>query len=229
MKNGSYVDNRTQIRTCLYVLIACEESQAECKAFRELGHVAYSCDIQPCRPTGNPHWHIKGDVTPYLQGVTRFVTQDGALQSVPRFDIIIAHPPCTYLCKVSSVHMVINGIVQKERYRKMLAARDFFFTCLNAKAPYVAVENPIPMRRTQLPKPSCFLHPSWFGVKYTKKTLYWLKNLPPIMAQLDFPNPKEFVRASRGKYRSRTFPEVARAIAGQWSSYILDELNTQAK
>lgn len=227
MKQTSLTHTRPHTRTCLYVLIACEESQAECKAFRELGHIAYSCDIQPCRPTGNPSWHIQGDVTPYLQGVTQFTTQDGTLQSVPNFDLIIAHPPCTYLCKVSSVHMVINGIVQEERYRKMLAARDFFFACLNAKAPYVAVENPLPMRRAQLPKPSCFLHPSWFGVKYTKKTLYWLKNLPPIMAQLDYPNPKEFVRASRGKYRSRTFPEVARAIAGQWSTYILDELNAQ--
>lgn len=229
MKHISLTHTRPHTRTCLYVLIACEESQAECKAFRELGHIAYSCDIQPCRPTGNPSWHIQGDVTPYLQGVTQFTTQDGSIQSVPHFDLIIAHPPCTYLCKVSSVHMVINGIVQEERYQKMLAARDFFFACLNAKAPYVAVENPLPMRRAQLPKPSCFLHPSWFGVKYTKKTLYWLKNLPPIMAQLDFPNPKEFVKASRGKYRSRTFPEVARAIAGQWSSYILDELNTQMK
>ena len=229
MKHISLTHTRPHTRTHLYVLIACEESQAECKAFRELGHIAYSCDIQPCRPTGNPSWHIQGDVTPYLQGVTQFTTQDGSLQSVPHFDLIIAHPPCTYLCKVSSVHMVINGIVQEERYRKMLAARDFFFTCLNAKAPYIAVENPLPMRRAQLPKPSCFLHPSWFGVKYTKKTLYWLKNLPPIMAELDYPNPKEFVRASRGKYRSRTFPEVARAIAGQWSSYILDELNTMQK
>lgn len=229
MKHTSLTHTRPHTRTCLYVLIACEESQAECKAFRELGHIAYSCDIQPCRPTGNPSWHIKGDVTPYLQGATQFTTQDGTLQSVPHFDLIIAHPPCTYLCKVSSVHMVINGIVQEERYKKMLAARDFFFTCLNAKAPYVAVENPLPMRRAQLPKPSCFLHPSWFGVKYTKKTLYWLKNLPPIMAQLDFPNPKCFVTSSRGKYRSRTFPEVGRAIAQQWGSYILDELNTQMK
>lgn len=125
--------------------------------------------------------------------------------------------------------MVINGIVQEERYKKMLAARDFFFACLNAKAPYIAVENPIPMRRAQLPKPSCFLHPSWFGVKYTKKTLYWLKNLPPIMAELDYPNPKEFHKNSRGKYRSRTFPEVAQAIAKQWSRYILNEINTLQK
>lgn len=229
MKHTYLTHTRPHTRTCLYVLIACEESQEECKAFRELGHIAYSCDIQPCRPTGNPHWHIMGDVTPYLQGVTQFTTQDGSLQSVPHFDLIISHPPCTYLCKISSVQMWKNDEIDPERYQKMLDARDFFFACLNAKAPYIAVENPLPMRRAQLPKPSCFLQPSWFGVKYTKKTLYWLKNLPPIMAQLDFPNPKCFVKASRGKYRSRTFPKVAQAIAQQWSHYILDELNTRLK
>lgn len=211
-------------RRKLYVLIACEESQAECKAFRDLGHIAYSCDIQPCRPTGNPYWHIQADVTNLLHGDTAFKTQAGFLRCVPRWDLIIAHPPCTYLCKVSSVHMVVRGQVNPVRYQKMLQAREFFFECLNADAPYVAVENPLPMARAQLPQPSCFIHPSWFGVKYTKKTLYWLKNLPPIMSEVEHPHPKEFVRASRGKYRSRTFPEVARAIARQWSAYILDDL-----
>ena len=211
-------------RRKLYVLIACEESQAECKAFRDLGHIAYSCDIQPCRPTGNPYWHIQADVTNLLHGDTAFRVQAGFLRCVPRWDLIIAHPPCTYLCKVSSVHMVVRGQVNPVRYKQMLQARDFFFTCLNADAPYVAVENPLPMARAQLPRPSCFIHPSWFGVKYTKKTLYWLKNLPPIMPELEYPHPKCFVRASRGKYRSRTFPEVARAIARQWSAYILDDM-----
>lgn len=224
MQYNLLTHTRAHARTRLHVLIACEESQAECTAFRSLGHNAYSCDIQPCRPSGNPHWHIQGDVTPLLQGATQFTTQAGETISVPYWDLIIAHPPCTYLCKVSSVHMVKNGVIQKDRYEKMLAAREFFFQCLNAKAPYIAVENPLPMRRAELPKPSCFLHPSWFGVKYTKKTLFWLKNLPPIMAELDYPDAKEFVRASRGKYRSRTFPQVAAAIARQWSQYILDDL-----
>lgn len=213
-------------RRKLYVLIACEESQAECKAFRDLGHIAYSCDIQPCSPTGNPYWHIKADVTNLLHGDTAFRVQAGFLRCVPRWDLIIAHPPCTYLCKVSSVHMVVRGRVDPVRYEKMLQARKFFFECMNAHAPYVAVENPLPMARAQLPQPSCFIHPSWFGVKYTKKTLYWLKNLPPIMPEVEHPHPRCFVRASRGKYRSRTFPEVARAIARQWSAYILDDLNT---
>ena len=206
------------------VLIACEESQAECAAFRELGFTAYSCDIQPVRPTGNPYWHIQGDVRPLLHGDTAFVTQAGYLRCVPRWHLIIAHPPCTYLCRVSSVWMVRNGEIDPERYANMLKAREFFYECLDADAPFVAVENPIPMRRAELPRPSCCADPSWFGVKYTKKTLYWTKNLPPLMAGLTHPNPKEFVRSSRGKYRSRTFPELAKAIADQWGNYVLQHV-----
>lgn len=174
------------MKRVLNILIACEESQAECNAWRELGHRAYSCDIQPCKRDGRPEWHIWGDVTELLQGRCRFQTMDGKLHCLTKWDLIIAHPPCTYLCKVSSVRMVIKGVVQEARYRKMLEARAFFYQCLNAQADYVAVENPLPMARAHLPKPSCYADPSWFGVKYTKKTLYWLKNLPPIMAEVVF-------------------------------------------
>lgn len=209
----------------LNVLIACEESQAECKAFRDLGHNAYSCDIKPCKKDGNPYWHIYGDVRGLLSGDTAFLTQAGKIRCVPGWDLIIAHPPCTYICKVSSVHMVKNGVVQLDRFQKMKEARRFFFDCLNTNAAhYVAVENPLPMARAQLPQPSFFIQPSWFGVKYTKKTLYWTKNLPPILPEIEYPNPRQFVWASRGHYRSRTFPQVAAAIAKQWSDFILDEI-----
>lgn len=223
------------MKEVLYVLIACEESQAECEAFRALGHIAFSCDIQPCRKGGHPEWHIQHDVTPYLDGCTQFVTQSGAHLSVPDWDLIVAHPPCTYLSKVGSPWLYQNPdlfisrleelrYVNAERYRKMCAARLFFFRCLNAKAPFVAVENPIPMALADLPKPTCYACPSWFGVKYTKKTLYWLRNLPSVMANIDYPDPKEYVRYSRGKYRSRTFPQLAAAIARQWSEYVQSHL-----
>lgn len=223
--------DRNAMKT-LYVLIACEESQAECTAFRALGHLAFSCDIQECNRKGNTDWHIKGDVTPYLHGRCDFVTQSGVQLSVPRWDLIIAHPPCTYLSKVGSLWLYKNPDlkvvfrnrliqVNAERFEKMRKARDFFYECLNADAPFVAVENPIPMAMAQLPKPNTYACPSWFGVKYTKKTLYWLKNLPPLMAELDFPEPKCYVTSSRGKYRSRTFAQLANAIARQWSAYIL--------
>lgn len=202
------------------VLIACEESQAECLEFRERGFNAYSCDIQ--KPRFKPEYHILGDVTPYLNGRVRFKTQDGRYHRLSRWHLIIAHPPCTFLCKVSSVHLVKNGEIDQRRLAQMKDAARFFYTCLNAKADFIAVENPIPMKRAGLPIPSCFIHPSWYGVKYTKKTLYWLRNLPPLMPTVFYPNPKEFVRASRGKYRSRTFPQVARAMAQQWGDYVLE-------
>lgn len=219
---------RVRAHAPLRVLIACEESQAECTAFRHLGHMAFSCDVQACRPHGNPDWHIRADVTPLLKGGVQFTTQSGHDYDVGQWDLIIAHPPCTYLTKVGAVHLVrktpSGDIVDVDRLAKMYDAVDFFHVCLQAKAPYVAVENPIPMARAGLPKPSCYIHPSWFGVKYTKKTLFWLKNLPPIMAILEYPNPRSYVNCSRGKYRSRTFPQVAEALAAQWSDYILKDL-----
>lgn len=213
----------------LNVLIACEESQAECRAFRALGHNAFSCDIQPCRKGGHKEWHIKGDVTPLLQGRTQFYTMDGHHHHLSRWHLIIAHPPCTYLCKVSSVWMRREGRIDPDRYALMEKAREFFFMCLGAKADYVAVENPLPMAIAKLPPPSCYLDPSWFGVKYTKKTLFWLKNLPPIMPEVVNPDAKCYVHSSRGKYRSRTFPQVADAMARQWSEICVRELNINLK
>lgn len=213
------------MRHKLYVLVACEESQRVCIAFRKLGHVAFSADIQRCRG-GHPEWHILGDVSKLLRGKKSFMVQSGERYKVPRFDLMICHPPCTYLCKVSSVHMVINGILQKERYYKMMMARDFFFRCLNAQAKYVAVENPLPMARACLPVPSCYVQPYEFGHPVTKKTLLWLKNLPPLMPTKIVVPEKEFVRNSRGKYRSVTFLGIAQAMAEQWSKFILHQLNS---
>lgn len=79
----------------LNVLIACEESQAECMAFRNLGHNAYSCDIQECRQKGHPEYHIHSDVTPLLEGLRDFITQDNIKHHIDKWDLLIAHPPCT--------------------------------------------------------------------------------------------------------------------------------------
>lgn len=208
----------------IYVLIACEESQVECRTFRAHGFTAFSCDIQKCGRSQNPDWHIQDDVTPFLDGATSFFTQSGIKVNVPGWNLIVAHPPCTYLCKQGAVHMVKNGCVQLDRFEKMLAAREFFIRCLNAKADYLAVENPLPMARAKLPKPSCYVQPYWYGHEYSKKTLYWLRNLPPLMPTIINPEYRQFVRASRGKYRSRTFTGVAEAMATQWGQYILNDL-----
>lgn len=213
------------LRKHINVLIACEESQVEMQAFRDAGFNAYSCDIQKPRRGADLRYQIQDDVRPYLKGLTHFRTMDGERHQVQKWHLIIAHPPCTYLCKVSSVWMVINGQVDKERYREMEKAREFFLECLGARADFVAVENPLPMARARLPKPDCFVQPSWFGHHYTKKTLYWLRNLPPLMPECDVAVVKQFVHCSRGKYRSRTFEGIARAMATQWGTFVYNYLS----
>ena len=205
------------------ILIACEESQSITKAFRYRGYNAYSCDIKPCSGR-HPEWHILGDCIPYLNGETNFTTETGERCTVDRWTLIIAHPPCTYLCKVSSVHMIKDGRVNEARFKLMIEAREFFYRCLNASADFVAVENPLPMARAGLPRPSFYLQPFWFGVKYSKKTLFWVRNLPPIMPTIINPDFKCFVTSSRSFYRARTFPQVAAAIADQWGKYILENI-----
>lgn len=207
----------------LNVLIACEESQAETAAFRALGHRAFSADLQRARKGTDLGTHFVGDCRRLFKLPVRFRTEDGRSHYVSRWDLIIAHPPCTYLCRLSSCQLVIHGIVDEHRLKKMEDARSFFLEMLDAPAHYVAVENPVPMKRARLPPANTYIQPSWFGVKYTKKTLYWLKNLPPIMPTIIHPNTKCYVQSSRGKYRSRTFPQVANAIALQWSTFILND------
>lgn len=202
------------------VLIACEESQAECLAFRERGFNAYSCDIQKAR--FKPEYHIMGDVTPYLDGRAWFKTQDGHRHRLSRWHLIIAHPPCTYLSRMGARHMWKNGQLNTERLELMKDAARFFFHCLNANATHVAVENPIPLARAGLPRPTCWIQHYWYGVEYTKKTLYWLRELPTLMPQIIHPNPRVYTRESRGIERSRTFPQVAQAIAQQWGDYVLE-------
>lgn len=207
-------------RKKIYVLVACEESQRVATAFRQKGCVAYSADLQRCSGK-HPEYHIMGDVTPLLKGKKSFLVQSGQRRKVPRFDILIAHPPCTFLCKVSSVWMVKKNILDVDRFKKMIEARKFFYLCLNADFPYIAVENPLPMARAKLPRPTTWVQPWQFGHPYSKKTLLWLKNLPPLFPTKIMANYKEFVHSSRGKYRSRTFLGIANAMADQWTDYVL--------
>lgn len=146
------------------VLVACEESQEVCKAFRELGHEAYSCDIQDCSG-GHPEWHLKQDVLPLLN---------------EEWDLIIAHPPCTYLSNAGARHLYPHGLLNMERYEKGLEAKEFFMKFLNCKCKKVCVENPLPSKIFRLPDYSQIIQPYEFGHPYKKKTLLWLKNLPPL-------------------------------------------------
>jgi len=199
------------------VLVACEESQAVCKAFRERGHEAYSCDIQECSG-GHPEWHIQGDVLPLLK---------------EKWDLIIAHPPCTYMSKAGARFMYLTaGNVNQERLEKTLQAKEFFMQFMNADCDKICIENPTPLKVVGLPKASQVIQPYQFGHPYSKRTLLWLKGLPelkPTNILTEYTpylpsNTSGFARGkggSRGvvhnaKDASKTFSGIAQAMAEQW-------------
>ena len=195
------------------VLVACEESQRVCTAFREKGHEAYSCDIVKCSGE-HPEWHIQGDVLAVLNGRCSFKTADGTTHNIDgKWDLIIAHPPCTYLSKASGID------IRKDELRRAhgLVAVEFFLKCLDAKCDRVAVENPTPLKYWNLPKPTQVIQPYEFGANYQKRTLLWLRGLPPLLPTLWATGRKSWVYSSRkAKKRSKTFPGIAKAMAEQW-------------
>lgn len=217
------------------VLIACEESQTVCKAFRERGHEAYSCDIQECSG-GEPQWHIHDDCLHYINGDCTFITQGGRKHTiVGEWDLLIAHPPCTYMSNASAVRMFPKkGVVDEERLQLALQAREFFMTLLTAKCERIAVENPRPLSIVGLPKESQRIQPYQFGEPYSKLTYLWLKNLPllkptnvletykPYVScgtshNKGNPDKAGFSRAGGAqKVRSKTFNGFADAFAEQW-------------
>ena len=198
------------------VLIACEFTQIVCKAFREKGHEAYSCDLLPTE--GNPDWHIQGDVLELLD--------DG-------WDMMIAHPPCSFISNAAACRLYPKkGQLDKERYQKGLKAKKLFLRLLNANISKRAIENPVHSKVFEMPPHTQEIQPYLFGHPYTKKTRLWLINLPCLFAtsivEIKAPycpagtsrkNRKKYGTAKRGedrKNRSRTFEGIARAMAEQW-------------
>lgn len=218
------------------VLIACEESQRVCIEFRKKGHEAFSCDLQECSG-GFPEWHICGDVSKIVNGNCQFVTADNKIHKIEtNWDLIIAHPPCTYLSKAGACRMfhIIDSkrYIDFDRYNKMKAGKAFFEMFLNCNCDKIAIENPLPMKICELPKPTQIIQPFDFGHPYSKKTLLWLKGLPPLFAtgliQNHEPylpsNTSLFSKGGGGSYGavrgskeySKTFPGIAAAMADQW-------------
>ena len=205
------------------VLVACEESQRVCLAFRERGHEAYSCDIQDC--SGNhPEYHIKGDAIPLINGDVLFHTCDGAEHYVDKWDLLIAHPPCTYLSNAGSNSLRKNGVLNEERYHKGIEAREFFLQFLQANVDKICVENPVPAKIYNLPKYTQIIQPYMFGHPYQKRTCLWLKGLPKLTPTeiMDKRIPTTLARwynsggSDRQKNRSKTFEGMAKAMAEQW-------------
>ena len=219
------------------VLVACEESQRVCISFREKGHNAFSCDIQECSG-GRPEWHIQGDALLYLSPVfdnIRFVTMDGKLHSIFKWDLIIAHPPCTFLSNAGAVRLYPRkGVLNQERYEQGLNAKAFFMAFYNADCERICIENPIPSKVFDMPPYTQIIQPYQFGEPYSKKTCLWLKGLPQLQQTEICENFKPFVScrtsANKGnpekagfsraggaqKIRSKTFWGIARAMAEQW-------------
>lgn len=207
------------------VLIACEESQSECSAFLRHGCNAYSCDLQPC--SGRyPGRHIVGDVRSMFVPGSIVHTSDGMPLAIPKWHLIIAHPPCTYLTKAASHLLFAGHQLNAERYKLGVDAAQFFFEMLNAPAPYVAVENPVPCKIFGLPRSSFAFDPCDFGAPWRKRTWLWLRNLPPLIASIESAKKKSWVRCTRGgKKRSKSFDCVSESMAAQWVPFILQDMN----
>lgn len=213
------------------VLVACEESQRVCIAFRERGHNAFSCDIQP--PSGgHPEWHILGDAVNAVSG-GRVVTMDGVSHEIPNWNLLIAHPPCTYLSNAGARHLFKNHELNIERYEMGLNARLFFMQFYNAGIIRVCVENPVPSKIFGLPPYTQIIQPYMFGHPYTKRTCLWLKGLPnlkptrvvePIASwcpsgsysHTHGEQHKGMFTTDRQINRSKTFEGIANAMAEQW-------------
>lgn len=218
------------------VLVACEESQEVCKAFRARGHRAFSCDIQECSG-GRPEWHILGDVLPLLNGSCIFQTADSRTHTQEgRWDLIIAHPPCTFLTSAGSMRMFRidehgEKWINANRFEKMLSAAHFLRAFLDADCQKICVENPAPMHICDLPPYSQIIEPYQFGHPYKKRTCLWLRGLLPLRPTEIVEPTALFVSTGNGKTnrsilpdgkrrsakeRSKTFPGIARAMAEQW-------------
>lgn len=201
------------------ILVACEESQAIVKEMRRLGHEAYSCDIQECSG-GHPEWHIKGDALELLK---------------MKWDMIIAHPPCTYLTAAGAVRLFPHGEVNEERLAKGKEAAAFFMAFYNADCPRIIIENPVPMKIFGLPEYSQIIEPFMFGDPFRKRTCLWVKGVPLLEATNVVEPLGLWVGSTSGrrdatvysryklksnrdaKTRSKTFPGIAKAMAEQWA------------
>ena len=203
------------------ILVACEESQAVTIELRKRGHIAYSCDILPCSG-GHPEWHIQGDVLPLLK---------------EKWDMIIAFPPCTFLTRAGACNIPRNP----NRINRGFDATKFFMAIWNTDCPRIAIENPIPMKRFNLPLATQIIYPYEYGHEAIKPTCLWLKNLPNLKPTKILnrncverytyvSNGRKFtgtawyylIKGNKSIERSKTFPGIAAAMAEQWTKEEFD-------
>ena len=204
------------------ILVACEESQTVCKALRVLGEEAYSCDVLPCSG-GHPEWHIQDDVTNHLSG----------------WDIIIAHPPCTYITNAGVRHLHSipskNGVLTKvhglDRWMELRKATDFFNRFAAADCNKICIENPIPHKyaKVYIGNYTQLIQPWMFGHGETKATCLWLKGLPKLKPTNIVEGREARIHKmppgpERAKLRAKTFPGIAKAMSEQWTAFYYKQL-----
>lgn len=201
------------------VLVACEESQEVCKAFRARGHEAYSCDLQECSG-GHPEWHIQVDALELLK---------------MKWDLIIAHPPCTYMSAAGACRMYPHkGQIDSNRLEKAMEAKDFFMKFWTADCQRIVIENPRPLKCVGLPSENQRIQPYEYGEPWSKLTYLWIKGLPLLLPAEIVADHKPYVSCGTSrnkgnkeksgmsraggaqKVRSKTFPGIAKAMAEQW-------------
>lgn len=156
------------------ILVACEESQAVTKELRKLGHEAYSCDLLPCSG-GHPEWHIEDDVLDILDGNCWVTTMDNIDHKIPKWDMIVAFPPCTHLSCAGA-----RWFEKKKADGLQEFAIDFFMRFANCDCEKVAIENPIGIMSRVYRKPDQIIQPYQFGDSFSKTTCLWLKGLPEL-------------------------------------------------
>ena len=213
----------------LRVLVACEFSGTVRDAFRSLGHDAWSCDLDD--ETTNTGYHFQGNVTDVLG--TGVVSSHH--KNPYNWDLMIAHPPCTYLCNSGIKHLYIDGRKEngrdEERWQNMRWAAMFFNELMSAPIPYIAIENPFPhpYATELIGRSTQKIQPWEFGHGETKETHLWLKNLPPLFptdivqgreSRIHKMAPSE----DRGKQRSVFYPGIAAAMADQWGDFVMSRL-----
>jgi hypothetical protein len=191
------------------VLIACEYSGRVRDEFAKLGHDAWSCDILPTETQGN---HYEGNVLDIIN--------DG-------WDLMIGHPPCTYLSNAGARFLYPKGQLNKERLAKGSEAKQFFMALYNANIPKIAIENPVPSTVYGLPKYTQAIQPYEYGHPFQKRTCLWLKGLPKLVpTNIVIERQSTKVAGNwfnkggkdRQKERARTFEGIAKAMATQWGA-----------
>lgn len=220
------------------VLIACEESQRVCTAFRLKGIETYSCDLLD--PSGgHPEWHIKGNILPLLNGRCEFHTMDGTHHDISgRWDMIIAFVPCTKTSNAGARHLYKNGILNIPRYYEGMCGKALFMSVWMADCDRVVIENPTPSKVFEYPKPSQVIQPYQYGHPFTKKTLLWERGVDPL-EPTNIVEPERtwcpsgsysgkhnekhrgMFTTDRARNRSKTFVGVADAMADQWGGVLL--------